>query len=142
MKFELIDGIACVVLSTKSKDELTIKRCRKSGFKDGGLIGDIFFVASNDENNAHGKTMKEAIEELHFKEASRDIAQYRNMALTTRKTPKEWAMVYRAITGACQLGTKMFMEEKKLKKSYSLKEILEETKGAYGSERFREVVSA
>ena len=142
MKFEEIDGIACAILSVKSKDELTIKRCRKAVFKDGGLSGDPFYIASNSKNNAHGRTMKEAIEELHFKEASRDIQKYRNMPISTKKTPKEWAHIYRTITGACKLGTEMFMEEKKLKKNYSLKEILEETKNSYGGKRFREVVDA
>ena len=141
VKFDLIDGISCAVLSTRSKDNLTIKRCRRSVFKNGGLVGYIFFVASNENNNAHGETMKEAIEELHFKEASRDISQYKNMNLDTKKTPKEWALVYRAITGACKLGTEMFMGDKKLKKKYTLKEIIEETSNAYGGERFREVVS-
>jgi hypothetical protein len=42
MKFELIDGIACAVLSVKSRDGLTIKRCQKSIFKNGGLIGEVF----------------------------------------------------------------------------------------------------
>ena len=141
MKFELIDGIACTVLSAKSKDGLTIKRCRKSVFRDGGLIGDAFFVASNDKNNAHGKTMKEAIDELHFKEMSRDVKKYRGMALTTKKSPQDWGLIYRAITGACNYGTKMFMEERKLKKTYTLKEILKETQGAYGSDKFREVIN-
>jgi hypothetical protein len=85
--------------------------------------------------------MKEAIEELHFKEMSRDIEKYRNMPTTTKNSPAEWAIIYRAITGACQLGVKMFMSEKKLKKTYTLKEILKERHGAYGYERFKEVVS-
>ena len=141
MKFESIDGIACAVLSSKSKDGLTIKRCRRSVFKDGGLAGGQFYVASNKKNNAHGKTIKQAIDELHFKEMSRDVEQYRNMPLNTKKSPKDWALIYRAITGACKLGTDMFMEDRNLKKTYTLKQILEETKGAYGGERFREVVS-
>ena len=142
MKFELIDDIACTVLSTKSKDGLTLKRCRKSVFRDGGLIGDAFFVASNDKNNAHGKTMKEAIDELHFKEMSRDVKKYRGMALTTKKSPQDWGLIYRAITGACNYGTKMFMEERKLKKTYTLEEILKETQGAYGSDKFKEVINS
>ena len=33
------------------------------------------------------------------------------------------------------------MEERKLKKTYTLKEILKETQGAYGSDKFREVIN-
>ena len=44
------------------------------------------------------------------------------------------------VTGACQYGTKNFMEQKgKLKKTYTLLEIIAETKGAYGHEKFRSV---
>jgi hypothetical protein len=62
------------------------------------------------------------------------------MPLDTVKTPKEWAFIYRMITGACQYGTASFMSRYKLKKSYTLAEIIEATKGAYGHERFIEVV--
>jgi hypothetical protein len=61
----------------------------------------------------------------------------------TRKSPQDWAFVYRMVTGACQYGTKHFMEQKgKLKNTYTLAEIIAETKGAYGHDKFREVVGA
>jgi hypothetical protein len=141
MKFELIDGIACVVLSERTKDNLIIRRCRRSIFKNGGLVGSVFYTASNQKSNAHGDTMKEAIEELYFKESSRDIEQYRGIPLETIKTPKQWALIYRAITGACKTGIKMFMDDKKIKRKYTLAEILEETEGAYGHDNFREVTT-
>jgi len=60
------------------------------------------------------------------------------MPLTTSKTPKEWALVYRTVTGACKLGTDMFVESKgKLKNYYTLKEIIDQTEDAYGAEAFR-----
>ena len=62
------------------------------------------------------------------------------MPLDTEKKTEEWGLIYRIVTGACQLGVKMFMEEKKIKKSYTLQEILEETKGAYRGEEFRKIV--
>jgi hypothetical protein len=45
------------------------------------------------------------------------------------------------ITGACRYGTNHFMESKELKETYTLKEILEQTNGAYGYETFKDVVS-
>ena len=59
------------------------------------------------------------------------------MTMDTVKTPMEWAVAYHVITGACQDGCKNFLESKgKLKSKYTLAEIIEKTKGAYGSEQF------
>jgi hypothetical protein len=60
----------------------------------------------------------------------------------TVKTPDEWGVVYRAITGACSSGVETFIKCKgKLKNKYTLLEILEETKGAYGHEQFKNAVA-
>ncbi len=142
-KFTVIDGIGCVVLSTKNQNGVTVRLCRHSKIKKQKLVGDRFFVASRGGHNAHGKTIAEATRELAFKTGKRDIEQYRGMSAATRKTPAEWAFVYRMITGACQYGTNDFMERKgKLKKSYTLAEILAETNGAYGHKAFRNIVAA
>ena len=140
-KFRVIDGLPCVVLSEKTRDGVTILSCRAAMVKDQKLVGDRFYIAQRGENNAHGKTISEAMQELAFKTAKRDLTQYRAMPLDTSKTPKQWALVYRDITGACKLGAEMFMKERgKLKRRYTLAEIIEETKGAYGSEKFQEAV--
>ena len=69
------------------------------------------------------------------------LASFLTVCSSASNGAKQMAMVYRAITGACQYGTKQFIESKGgLKKKYTLKEILEQTNGAYGSERFKEVV--
>ena len=105
--------------------------------------GEILFVVNDDKgNSAHGSTIKEAFADLAFKLVSKDIDQFKNMPLDIVKTPQEWALVYRAITGSCQTGIKMFMESKGgLKKKYSLSEILKETEGAYGYDKFVDGVS-
>ena len=103
---------------------------------------DVFFIISDGEYSAHGKTIKQAREDLAFKIMSRDVSQFENMPTNTKKTPNEWALIYRAITGACQSGTQYFIERQgKTKAKYTLKEILTITKDQYGSERFKEVVS-
>ena len=100
------------------------------------------WLASDDMgNHAHGDTIKEALEELAFKTGERDIDTYRNMPLDAIKKPDEWALIYRIITGACKSGVENFMSSKKIKKTYTLDEILAETKGSYGHERFKEVVT-
>ena len=140
-KFEIMDGFGCVVLSKKQKDGVTIRHCRKSRFKDGEPAGEVFYVASRAGHNAHGTTIKLAMDELAFKTGSRDVSQWRDMDPETTKTPEEWASVYRMITGACQYGTREFMSRRTLKETYTLAEILAETQGAYGHERFRGVVA-
>ena len=140
--FEVVDGIGCVVLSEKTRDGTTIKHCRKAKFEDGEIVGDRFYVASNGEENAHGKTIKDAIEELAFKTAIRDISQYKNMPMDTVKTPDEWAFVYRMATGSCRYGVTQFMKSQgALKKKYTLLEIIKITNGAYGHETFKGAVS-
>lgn len=138
--FRLYDGIPCAVLSTKTKNSVEVMSCRKARIKDGELICDKFYVAKSGDNTAHAKTIKDALDELAFKTGARDVEQYRNMPKTTRKSPTQWAMIYRQITGACKFGTDDFMARKTLKKSYTLTEIIAETKGAYGHEQFVSVV--
>jgi hypothetical protein len=141
-KFTVLDDIGCVVLSTKQAHGVTVLLCRHSKIRDQKIVGNKFYVAQSGNHNAHGKTIDEAVRELQFKTGDRDIEQYRNMPKSTKKSPDDWAFVYRMITGACQYGTRDFMARKgKLKKSYTLTEILAETKGAYGHETFAKVVT-
>lgn len=140
-RFKIFDGIPAYVVSTKTKDGVDVLSCRQPRIRDGKIVGDRFYVAKQGDHAAHAKDIKTALEELAFKTGSRDVSQYRGLPLKTRKSPQQWALVYRTITGACQYGTQDFMQRKgDLKKSYTLEEILVETKGAYGHERFAEVV--
>ena len=142
-KFKVYDNIGCVTLSSKQKSGVTILSCRHSKIKNQKVIGDKFYVAQSGNNNAHGKTIEEALRELQFKIGKRDISEFKNMPKDSKKTPDEWAFIYRMVTGACQYGVKRFMESKgKLKAQYTLTEILEQTKGVYGHEKFMQVVAA
>lgn len=139
--FKVYDGIACVVLSSKKKADIEILSCRHAKVKQQKLVGEKFFVAKKGNYSAHAKELKTALEELAFKLGDRDIEKYRNMPEHTRKSPQDWAFVYRMVTVACRFGTKQFMESKgALKKTYTLSEIIEQTKGAYGHDKFVQVV--
>jgi superfamily I DNA and/or RNA helicase len=131
VEVDFSDNIFSRVLSTKGG----VKKVKTDN-------GKILYVASDDKgNHAHGDSIKQALDELAFKVGSRDVEQFRNMPKDTKKTPSEWALVYRMVTGACQSGTKMFVESKgKLKAKYTLAEIIEQTKGAYGHDKFIAVV--
>jgi len=127
----IADGILARILQTKG----SIKKILVVGKKSPSWL-----ASDDDGNHAHGDTMKEAIEELAFKTGSRDVEKYRNMPMDTVKKPEDWAFIYRIVTGACKFGTKSFMDGKALKKSYTLSEIIEETNGAFGHDKFVEVV--
>ena len=135
------DGMGCVTVSEKTRDDITIRYCRKAAFKDAVLIGKKYFVVSRGEHNSHGETLEAAMADLMFKTSDRDVSKYRNMPKDTVKSPYEWATVYRIITGACRYGTQSFMDSKGyMKQAYTLAEIIEQTRGAFGHDRFVDVV--
>lgn len=139
--FKIYDGISCVVLSSKKKGDIEILSCRQAKIKQQKIIGEKFFIAKKDKYTTHAEDIKTALEELQFKLSYRNIDQYKNLPKHTRKSPQDWAFVYRMVTGACQYGTKHFMESKgRLKKTYTLDEIISETQGAYGHDKFKEIV--
>ena len=139
--FRVYDGVACVVLSRKRIGGVTVIACRHARIKNRKIIGDKFYIAQDGGTTAHGETIEEAIQELQFKLGPRDVSRFRNMPPDTRKTPSEWAFVYRMVTGACRFGTRHFMSQHKLKKSYTLAEIIDATRGQYGHEQFVRTVT-
>ena len=142
-KFKVYDNIGCVVLSSKKVREVMVLSCRASKIKNQKVIGDKFYIAQKGTHNAHAKTITEALQEIEFKIGNRDISQFKNIPKNMKKSPDEWALVYRMITGACQYGVKNFMASKgKLKKQYTLDQILKETQGAYGHSQFKAIVEA
>ena len=125
------DGILAKILHKKEH----ISRVLIAGKKEPSWL-----VTDGSGNYAHADELDEAVQELAFKAADRDVSAYAGMPEDTVKTPKEWAFIYRLITGACKSGTAHFMAGKQLKESYTLAEIIEQTRGAFGHERFVEVV--
>jgi len=97
------------------------------------------YLVTDGKNWAHGDTVKSATEDLLFKSADGvDVEQYRGLSLDTVKTPTEWAVIYRAITKACVTGMRNFMAQRELKETYTLAEVIAETRGAYNSELFEQ----
>ena len=98
--------------------------------------GDILYVVSdNNGNSAHGKTAAKAREDLIYKVVAKFDGK-----LPKKATGKEWVGIYRAVTGACAAGIKMFVEQtgKSLDDEYTAKQIAALVKGQYGSDRFAE----
>ena len=97
-------------------------------------------VVSDGEYYAHCRSLRDGIADIAFKRASdRGADQYKGLALEAELTVEEAKTMYRVITGACRAGTEAFVESLgELKEKYTIREMLELTKGQYNSERFAE----
>lgn len=91
--------------------------------------------------SAHGKTLKQAIEDLTFKKL-----QYTDVSEIVReikRTGKVTRMQYRAITGACQFGTEQFCRQHKIEdlEEISLEELRKIlTPDNYGAKKFWKLI--
>ena len=93
---------------------------------------------------AHCRTLREGVADLLYKHASdRGAEQYRHLTPESILPRKEAVTMYRVITGACQAGTKQFLESlQELKEAYSVREMIELTRGQYGADKFEEFFDA
>jgi hypothetical protein len=130
VEVDFTDGLFYRVLSTRGN----VKKLK-------GDNGEIVFLVTDGDKSAHGKTIKEARESLIYKIGNRDRSRYENVKTTDKFTVPEFIEMYRIITGACEYGVKSFINnQSKVKKSYSVKEIIELTKGHYGHEEFKKFI--
>lgn len=88
---------------------------------------------------AHCSKWKDGIADLAFKAAKdRGAEQYKRLSAESIINKDDAITMYRVITGACRQGTQNFIESLgELKESYSVKEIIDLTKGQYGSGTFQ-----
>jgi hypothetical protein len=126
-KYIKTDGIFAEVISKKS-NVWKLKKVHQS---------EVFYcVTDGNGKYAHGKTIKEAKTDLIYKisgDASKE--QFKGLKMDSVLTFDKCIELYRVITGACSFGVKNFVESHNIeKRSYTLAEIIEKTKGQYGSE--------
>ena len=98
-------------------------------------------VVSDGEFYAHCDDLREGIADIAFKRAKdRGAEQYRGLSLDTVLTLDEAKTMYRVITGACRAGTEGFAASlgDRLKDRYTIREMIEVTRGQYNAERFAE----
>ena len=125
-RYRIFDGIFCEVLR-KLKNAYKVKI---------GLA--TKYVVTDGVNYAHGDTIKEARADLMYKISDRDTSQYEDLSLDSVVTKEEAIKMYRAITGACEAGTKHFVGGlKELKPRYTIAEIIELTEGQFGATDFK-----
>lgn len=125
-----IDGIISIVLK-KHKNILKVKN-----------IGEDFesYIVKEGDIYSHGRTIKEAKDSLLYKISNHDTSQYENYNLNTEISLKDAISMYRVITGACESGTKYFVEQvlTDKKDKYTVQEVIKLTTGQYNHDKLVE----
>ena len=100
----------------------------------------FYIVTDGSGKYAHGDTIQEAKKNLVYKISNRDKSEYESLTLDSVLSFEEAIECYRVITGACSFGTKDFVENylTDKKDKYTIKEVIELTKGRYGNEVFKD----
>ncbi len=126
--FSIADGILARILSSKNAVKKVIPVGKKKP---------LYLVTDGNGNFSHGETIREARADLVYK----TIAKF-DGELPEKAAVKEWIGIYRAVTGACSTGTKMFIEEKglALEAVMTAKEVSKIVTGRYNAEKFKELV--
>lgn len=124
-KYLFADNILTHVRSKKTIGSVTFYVGKISGHN----------VVSDGTYFAHCEKIRDGMADLMFKSAKdRGISQYENVKLDDSFTVDEAVTMYRVITGACRQGSQAFVDRLggNLKERYTVREILELTKGQYG----------
>ena len=98
-----------------------------------------YVVTDGNHHWAHGKTLDKAKQDLRYKMSVRDKSEYKVLTLDSELTFDEAVACYRVITGACKFGTNDYLKHRlpePRKEKYTIKEIIELTKGEYGGNDF------
>ena len=88
-------------------------------------------------NYSHGATLEEARRGLLYKLSSRDTAPFKAWTRKTVVPLGDAIKAYRAITGACEAGTRHFCEQSSdLPDKLTIANAIERTNGKYGADVF------
>ncbi len=96
----------------------------------------VSYCVYKDGNFSHGVTIKEAIESLRYKLATRNVEDFKQWKLNEKKSLEELIVAYRSITGACSEGVRNFCNKIELEKIQTIQDVINVSKGHYGSEKF------
>ena len=127
VEVDFTDNVFSYVISTK-------KGVKKVTTESGNVL---YIVSDENGNSAHGETIEKARQDLIYKAMAKS-----DVAIPKKATGKEWIGIYRAVTGACSAGVKMFVDKtgKDLDDTYTAKEISKMVEGQYGAEQFSKKV--
>ena len=96
------------------------------------------YLVKDGDIYSHGDTLEEAKESLQYKVSSRDTSEFERYSLDDELDKVTLIRAYRAITGACEGGTKYFCENTEIPARLTVREAIELTKGQYNSSLFEE----
>jgi hypothetical protein len=139
LDLKTIDGYTMIIDSKKERGEYTIYKAR---YFQGGKYEDMkqCFIAQNAKYFAHGSSLKKAIEDVGFKFLQENL----NVDELVESIKEKGVVTiedYRLLTGACRAGVDHFLESKDIKDdSLPLEKVFSLVKGAYGGEKFRELL--
>ena len=126
------DGIFQRVVSHKGK----VYRVQSIGSEEV-----TYLVTDGGGKWSHGDTLADAKRDLMYKLTNRDTTKYEGWSLNTEVTMAEAIEAYRIITGACEAGTRYFVEnvlssDARTRKKLTVREVIEYTKEQYNAEAF------
>ena len=129
----LIDGILSWILGEKTIGQITTFEIK--------IVGKIetSFAVKKGELFSHGETIEKAIEDLRYKIGDRDTSEFEawknNHDLEI--SVDDAIAAYRIITGACEFGTKEFVNSINLPEKLTPNVILGLTESRFGHDRFK-----
>jgi hypothetical protein len=129
----LADGILSRIKGKKKSGKIVVWITEKIGTR-----GKLIYVAQKGELFSHGDTVKQAIHDLRYKLSpeSMDTTKYQGWTLESVHPIADIIGAFRAITGACETGIRMWCEGKDLPEKLSVKKAIELTAGQYKSKEF------
>jgi hypothetical protein len=101
----------------------------------------LYLVTDGENHWSHGDTLQEARADLIYKINDRETSDYKGLTLDDSLSFEEAIAAYRTITGACSPGTRDYIENrlpKPHKTEYTIREIIELTKGEYRAKVFKD----
>jgi len=125
------DGICLKLVSSKTQGHVTVYECKDFSNK-------ISYVARSGDKFSHGETIEKSISDLRYKISSRDTSRFSSWEIDDIKPIEELIEAYRVVTGACEAGVKMFLENKNLSSDkMSVQEAIALTENQHGHESFK-----
>jgi hypothetical protein len=121
-----LDDIVREIVSKKTLGELTII---KTPFD---------YIVGKDNTWAHGRTIKEATQDYHFKLMKANPDALKDIDLDKPLSHEEAIDIYRAVTRACREGIRQWMSGKTFPEQITIREIINLTQSAYGGKEFKQ----
>jgi hypothetical protein len=126
-KYRIFDGLFCEVVRRKGQ----VYRVK--------INGGLKYVVDGGTAFSHGDSIKQAREDLLYKITSRDSSEYEKLNLDSVIPRVTAVKMYRTLTGACTVGTKMFVERLENPPSeIKVADLIALTEGHYGNDKLKE----